>query len=313
MTGKRGFALIAALGLLVAFGAVGLALGLELRVARLGAANAAEHARALEAAHAGVAQVQSRLAQLLRDGRSGRLFDARLSRDQWAAADSSGDTVRVGDARALVQAADLGTRLNLNVAAEDELRRLFVALRIDAGEADRLAQRIADWRDGDELRRGRGAEGPDYMKAGLPPPRNAPFEQLAELRGVLGMTDQRYARIRPYLTVHGTGRVNLNAADRVVLLAMPGMSEAAVKVVRDRRGAGRPLGSVSELLQLLPSGARETLLPEAPRLEGRVVFESREMEVVSEGTMAGSPVRARVRVILARAGEHAVPVWRQTE
>lgn len=311
--GERGFALLAALALLVAFGVVGLALGLELRITRLSAANAAEHARAMEAAHAGIARTQSRLGRLLDRARSGRFFDARLARDPWAVADSTSDTVSVSDARSVVHIADLGTRLNLNVATEDELRRLFTALRLDPGEADRLAQRIADWRDGDDLRRGRGAEAADYTKAGLVPPRNAAFEQLHELRDVLGMTDRHYSRVRPYLTVLGTGRVNLNAADRVVVLALPGMSEAAVKALRDRRLAGRPVGSVSELLQLLPSGPREMLLPETPRLEGRTVFDSRELEVVSDGALPGSPVRARVRAVVARAGDQAVVVWRQAE
>jgi type II secretory pathway component PulK len=302
---NRGFALIATLGLLVAFGTVGLTLGLQLRVTRIGVANAVEHARALEAAHAGVAHARSRLAELLRDG--------RLGRDRWAIADSTADTVYVGDAAAEVHVADLGTRLNLNVATEDQLRRLFVALRMDAGESDRLAQRIADWRDEDELRRRRGAEAPQYAKEGLPPPRNAPFERVTDLRDVLGMTDRYYARVRPYLTTRGTGRVNLNAAERPVLLALPGMSEEAVKILRDRRMGSRPITNVTELLQLLSSRGREALLPEAPSLEGKVVFETRELEIVSRSKLPGSPVHARVHAVLAGAGEHAVLVWRQAE
>lgn len=298
---RRGFVLIAALGLLVAFSAVGLAVGMELWVTRLGAANAAEHAAALEAAHAGVAEIQSRLAH------------ARDAPEAWAELDSLADTVEVDDARAVVRVADLGTRLNLNVADEDELRRLFTALRIDVGEADRLAQRISDWRDGDDLRRGRGAEAAEYAGAGLPPPRNASFERLIDLEAVFGMTAERYRRIRPYVTVHGTGRVNLNAAEPEVLRSLRGMSEGAIRVLRSRRAAGRPVASMSELLQLLPGDAREALLPEAPRLEGRVVFETREVEVVSEARLPASPMGARVRAVLARAGSQALVVWRAAE
>ncbi|MGH7629402.1 MAG: general secretion pathway protein GspK [Gemmatimonadales bacterium] len=303
MRGRRGFALLAALGLLVALSAVGLAVAFRLRVSRLGAANAVEHAQALAAAQGSVAELRA------------RLMDRRRGPDRWdRILEQPIDTTAVPDARAVITLRDLGARLNLNRASEEELRRLFVALRIDAGEADRLAQTIADWRDADDFRRARGAEQEEYVKRGSPErPRNGDFERLSELGTVLGMPPERYTQLRPFLTVHGTGRVNLNAAERPVVLALSGMTEPAVKVLSDRRAARRPVRGLSELQSLLPSGAREILLPRIPELEARVVFETRELEAVSDAQLSGSPVHARVTVLLARAGDEAVVTWRQIE
>ncbi|MGH7517991.1 MAG: general secretion pathway protein GspK [Gemmatimonadales bacterium] len=303
MRDRRGFALLAALGLLVAMSTVGLALALRLRVSRLGAANAVEHAQALAAAEGGVAELRA------------RLTDRRRGPDRWdRILDQPIDTIAFAGARAAITLRDLGARLNLNRASEDELRRLFTALRIDAGEADRLAQTIADWRDTDGFRRARGGELDEYVKRGsLERPRNGDFDHLSELSTVLGMTPERYTQLRTFLTVHGTGRLNLNAAERPVLLALSGMTEQAVKVLSDRRAARRPVRTLSELQTLLPSGARDVLLPRIPELEARVVFETRELEVVSDAQLPGSPVRARVTVLLARAGDEAVVTWRQIE
>lgn len=303
MRGERGFALIAALGLLVALAAVGLGMGFRLRLSRLGAANAIEHARAAAVAEAALAEFRGRL-----DATAG---DA----DSWSSPETAWpDTVEFGGLRAVTTATDIGSRLNLNRASEEELRRLFIALRIDAGDADRIAQAIADWRDPDDLRRARGAEQAEYQRRGLwPMPANGEFERLSELSAVLGMNPGLYARMKDHLTVRGTGRVNLNATGRPVLLALPGMTEQAAGALSDRRATRRPVRSLSELQSLLPSGPREALLPHIPALESRVLFETRELEVICEGEVVGSPVRARVRAVVGRTLNQAVVTWRQSE
>lgn len=300
---QRGFALVAALGLLVAFAAVGLGMGFRLRTVRLGAANAIDESRALAAADAGVAQFRLRLRDAVVPVTELRP-ESLLFRP---------DTVELDGARAVVTVRDAGTRLHLNRASPDELRRLFVALRIDAGDADRLAQAIADWRDPDGLRRPRGAEQREYIKEGAALPANRDFERLIELTSVLGMTAERYRRVWPYVTVHGSGRVNLNAADRPVILALPGMTETAVKVLVGQRAAGRPVRSLTELTSLLPSRSREALLSHVPALEARVVFETRDLDVLSEGRVTGSPVQVRMRLSVTKVGDESIVTWKQVE
>jgi len=138
---RRGFALLAALWLLVAFSIAGLALSASGRARRLAAANLSEATTAQAAAAGGLDQLRQRLALRL-DMAAGSTLDP------WHGVDSvMPDTLALGVERVLVRAHDTGVALNLNRADDEELRRLFIALRVDAGEADRLAQAIADWRD----------------------------------------------------------------------------------------------------------------------------------------------------------------------
>jgi general secretion pathway protein K len=300
---RRGFALLAALWMLVILSIVALELGLRAREHRLLAANVGEGARAQAAARAGVEHARSRLETRLADvhawsGSGGRLVDP------WEAPQRLfPDTVFAGDARYSVMLRDAAAALHLNLADEAALRRLFAALRMDAGEADRLAQAIADWRDPDDHPRPRGAERADYLRAGaavLPP--NRPFRSLDELRHVRGISPEWHGQLAPYLTVTGMGQVNLNAAPRPVLLALPGMSEEAVAVLERLRAQGRRLGSVLELPDALPDGARARMLDAMPALLSVATTEAREVEIVSHGWTEGSPVRAREEGVLVRSG-----------
>jgi general secretion pathway protein K len=311
MRDRRGFALLAALWLLIAFSAMGLELGLRARSQRLGIANRIEGARALAAAEGGVGEVRARLARRLTEARDFRTGDAAAMLDPWRTPSLLiRDSLRMGAALVRVRLDDVGASLELNSASEAELRGLFGALRIDFGQADRLAQAILDWRDADDLRRGRGAEAADYLRQGLTStPGNRPFARLGELRGVLGMTDALYARISRYLTLRGLGRVNLSAAPRPVLLALPGMSEEAARVLLLRRGSSRPVRGLQELALELSAGARALLLASQPALEKRIEFETRTVLVTSEGRLPGSPVLGRVQAELVRATDQAIVVW----
>lgn len=305
MTDRRGFALLAALWLLVALSTASLALALSARTRRLAAANYAEGIRLRAAAQAGIELGRSLLEQRLR-------IDERL--DPWAGVDSVVDTLLLGDARVTITFHDLGTTLNLNRAGEDELRRLFVALPIDASEADRLAQRIADWRDEDDLHRPRGAERDDYLAAEAPAlPRNGPFQRVADLRNVLGMTDQLLGRVTPYLTLRSSGQVNLNVASRPVLLTVPGLGEDAVAVLLRYRRAARVLTNLDDLQRDLPAGARESFAAQLPQIMARATTESREVEVTSAARSPGSPVRARLIGVFVRSRDAVFHVWSAAE
>lgn len=306
MSQRRGFALVATLWLLVALTSAVLEVSLTARTRRLAAANTLEAVSSRAAARAGLDHARARMATIL--ARSGTLSaalppEARL--DPWRdPAELLPDSLLLGEARYAVRLRDAGAALHLNRASEDELRRLFLALRVDAGEADRLAQAILDWRDADDLRRARGAERDDYLgesRAELP--RNGPFASLDELLAVRGMTAERFAAVRQYLTLLGTGQVNLNAAARPVLLALPGLTEEAVAVLLRRRQGRRPVRSVQELTLELSPPARRAIEAELPRLLSRATFETREVEVESEGWVAGSPVRVRAEGLLVRTND----------
>jgi general secretion pathway protein K len=304
MKSERGFALLAAMWLLVAIATVTLELGIQSRLRYLAAANTLESARARAAAEGGLAATRARLMVL-----AGR----ERAVDPWSEVSSLfRDTLRLDEARYHISLRDAGSALHVNKATEVELRRLLVALRVDAGHADRLAQCILDWRDPDDLHRARGAERDAYLREDAPVlPRNAPFEELDELQEVRGITPEIFERVSPYLTLLGTGQVNARTAERPVLLALPGMTEEAVAVLlRDRRA--RRITSVQDLALRLSPPARAALEADLMPLMARLTFETRELEVTSAAWLDGSPVRAQSEGLLVRSRDAVFLVWRRT-
>jgi general secretion pathway protein K len=143
--------------------------------------------------------------------------------------------------RVTVNALDESGKIDLNTAPDGLLKGLLqTAAELDADTAARLIDVIDDWKDVDDLRRPNGAEAPDYQAAGLSyKPANAPFEAVAELQRVLGMTPAVYGRIADSLTVHSRmAGINPAFASRTVLLAVPGATPEIVDTyIAQRRDA----------------------------------------------------------------------------
>ena len=110
-------------------------------------------------------------------------------------------------------------KININLASIQLLSTLFEAVGQDEEKAETLADRMADWRDPDDLRRLNGAEESDYIRAGSQhSPRNRPFETTGEVVRVLGMTTEVMRAIEPAITVYSnTASVNLKVAVPMVL------------------------------------------------------------------------------------------------
>lgn len=121
-------------------------------------------------------------------------------------------------------------RIDLNNASEELLDGLLRSVGVPSGPARALLDAIADWRDEDDDRRINGAEATDYRDTGRSyVPRNGWFQTVEELRLVLGMTDDLFARLEPALTVYSQNRgIDVESAPRAALAALPGMNEAAV-------------------------------------------------------------------------------------
>ncbi|MFC4729304.1 general secretion pathway protein GspK [Coralloluteibacterium thermophilus] len=102
-----------------------------------------------------------------------------------------------------IRIVDESGKVDLNAADAEILARLFMALEIDEDTARGLAGAILDWRDADDLLQPvGGAESAQYAAAGRPyGARNAPFDSVAELQLVLGMTPAFYRAAAPHLTV----------------------------------------------------------------------------------------------------------------
>lgn len=205
-----------------------------------------------------------------------------------------------------VEVTDLNSRLHVNRATVEMLRSLLETSGVEAGRADVLAQRIRDWIDPDDLERARGAEAEAYRSAGRRRlPRNGPVPSVEELRWVEGMTPEilfgepaepgrpgrRLGGVARWLTVHGSGKVNLNTAPPEVLAALPGFTPAVVDVVLELRREA-PITSLSQVSQ-------------HPRLTGAVSLQEhsiRLLQLVRTGTRLES---VSVRSTSPAAGEAA--------
>lgn len=112
-----------------------------------------------------------------------------------------------GDGEIRIAVQDEGGKLDLNLGNDRLLVALFRSVGLSEPDAVAMVDRIADFRDPDDLHRAQGAEDPDYAEAGLPwDAKDAPFASLEELLQVLGMTPELYAKVRPALTLYAGRR-----------------------------------------------------------------------------------------------------------
>jgi general secretion pathway protein K len=171
----------------------------------------------------------------------------KLSADVWAP-DGTVHAWDENESHIAVSALDESGKIDLNSASDGLIKGILqTAGELDADTAAKLVDVIGDWKDVDDLRRPNGAEAPDYQAAGLKyKPANAPFEAVAELQRVLGMTPALYGRIADSLTVHSRmAGINPAFATRTVLQAVPGATPEIVDTYiaqrRDALAAKQPL------------------------------------------------------------------------
>ncbi|MFT3763164.1 MAG: type II secretion system protein GspK [Pseudoxanthomonas sp.] len=145
---------------------------------------------------------------------------------------------RFGAAGVRVRIVDESGKVDLNLADAALLAGLLQGAGAPPERAAALAGAILDWRDPDDLTQpGGGAEDADYAAAGLAyGAKDAPFESIAEVERVLGMTPALYERLAPSLTVNGIGLPQREFAPPLVLSAM-GLDPQQVLA---ERGAARP-------------------------------------------------------------------------
>jgi general secretion pathway protein K len=150
----------------------------------------------------------------------------------------------LGEGDVLVWIEDEDGKIDLNGGPLQLLTGLLIALGLPEDEAQRMADRIGDFRDEDSEPEPLGAEDQAYFDAGfLQGAADRPFGTESELLRVLGMTQSLYARVRPYVTVYsGAEGIDPTQAPRLVLEALPGMTPPAVEALLT---AGRELDPFS--------------------------------------------------------------------
>ncbi len=172
-----------------------------------------------------------------------------------------------------VQIGNESGKINLNSADDDLLKLLVSGLKIARKERVTIVHSILDWRDGDNLHRGLGAENAYYTS--LPEPyraSNGPFNDTYELLRVKGVTreifensfrdrvtvypeevfvgDDAYYEVRYKNEEVEPDRININAAPESLLLAIPGVSRSTTEKI-NRYRKSKDIDSQSVLLKIV--------------------------------------------------------------
>lgn len=188
-----------------------------------------------------------------------------------------------------------GGKVDINTAPELILKTLLINLGTDSEHANIITDSIMDWKDSDNLHRLHGAEDDYYMS--LPNPykaKNTDFETLEELLLVKGMTpeilygDKGKKGIIDFLTINSKmTTININAAPREVLLAIPGITPEVAALILDIRET-QDIQNIQDIL-----GANSSLAASYIGWSQASAFTIESVGYKDPGS-AGYPIRATV-------------------
>jgi general secretion pathway protein K len=203
-----------------------------------------------------------------------------------------------------------GIALDVNRAADAQLRRLFTAAGLPAESADSVTSAILDWRDPGDDPRGSGAERMWYAAAGRAPPRNGDIGSREELATIRGLASR--PAIDSLLGVEHD-RIFLPRAPLPVLAALPGMSPAALAEIERRRVVGDSVIDLTRLAALVDSTSRELLLGNASAL-GELTTSLPDAWLIAASASAGHPeVAARIELRVVRSGRRLAIMRRRSD
>jgi hypothetical protein len=303
---RGGFALLAALWILVGVAALGLVVALAGRQSVQAAQNRVDLAVAQWAAEDCLERARAAIHEVLsaperapsRDGASWQTLDRAVAGAPVVA--SPGCDVRMRP---------IGARLDVNATEPGRLRALFVAAGVAPASADSLADALADWRDDDDVPRPAGAERGWYRAHGRFLPRDGSLADVRELRRVRGFA--AWPGLDSLLDVDG-GRVPVNHAPPAVLASLPGFGPEAVARVEELRWRGDRLGELLALDGVLSPPARDHFRRGYAELVGLAVTEPEGWILEARGAEGSPPLTHVVQVRLVRAGARAAITRRKT-
>jgi general secretion pathway protein K len=208
--------------------------------------------------------------------------------------------------------------IDLNTASEKLLRLMVNTLDIGDREKAVIVDSILDWRDSDDLHRLHGAENKYYQS--LPNPyacKNAAFDSVAEVLLVRGIRPELfYKNLKSIVTIipetkaastakgrssHGaarsvSGQININAAPRQLLEALPQITPQQVQTLIDYRTSGDFI-STAEIRDLIGAQTFSAISPYI------TLSLSSYYTIRAEGRVSGSSVRQIIQVMVKIDGE----------
>jgi len=215
---QQGIALVLVLWLTILLAVIASGFAYSMRSEALAARNALSVAQARAIADGAISRAAF------------EMIRPRMVNETWVA-DGSVHYWSEGDSAVAASVVDESGKIDLNAAPDALLKSLLqTAGGVDSDTADHLVAAIDDWKTVGDVKRLNGAKLPEYQAAGLTyGPADAPFETVADLQRVLGMTPALYAAVADSLTIFSRqSGVNPAFASRSVLLAFPNASPEIV-------------------------------------------------------------------------------------
>ncbi|MBU2540439.1 MAG: general secretion pathway protein GspK [Candidatus Omnitrophica bacterium] len=114
---------------------------------------------------------------------------------------------------------DEQARLNINTATANHLQTFFLEAEIE--NSREISASILDWIDEDEITSFDGAEDDYYTGLDMPYHcKNAPLSSIEELLFIKGMDPDKFEKIKPFITVYGDGKININTVSELLLSSL---------------------------------------------------------------------------------------------
>jgi general secretion pathway protein K len=217
--GERGIALIVVLFVVATLSILVLEFVHSSRINLYIAGNIADGMKAMYLGKSGVAVAAG---ALLDDAQNSK--DDSLDED-WAQVLPA---IPAGEGWVTVEIIDEASKFNINrlvrksglpnTARQDVFRKLLEMLELDP----ELINPIIDWIDKDEESQNGGPEDSTYgYSAGADPfpSKNSPFLSMNELTLLYNMSPENYEKLKPYITIYGDTKLNMNTVEDKVLEA----------------------------------------------------------------------------------------------
>ncbi len=197
---------------------------------------------------------------------------------------------RIQDLQARFNVTNLAESGRVNPAALVTWLRLFQQLRLDPGEAARVAERLRFASDPDR-------QSPAGGNAGIAPKRVEDLQRL-------GLSSRSWDRLEPYITLLPTPTpINVNTASSDVLQALlPKIDVAQARRVIARRER-EPFNTIAELAALLPESAADIV-------DARASVSSRYFQVRGQLRL-GQRITQELAVLQRESINDIRIVWRQ--
>jgi len=216
-------------------------------------------------------------------------------------------------------------KININKIDYPVIKRLLeIVAGLDEMNSQELASSILDWRDEDSFLSIPVGSAEDRYYQNLIRPydcKDSNFEVIEELGLVKGMTKDIFESIKDFITLYGTGSVNINTAPREVLLSLGLEEELVEKILSFRRGDDgiegnsddnffeAPSEITAKLSQFSPLASEEVAQLSNLTSQGVFTTSSYYFKVRSQAFIPSSTFKREIICIIDRGGR--ILSWRE--